>query len=123
MSDHNEKDPSYDFGYQTGQLVYYLLYQSQADYENKTHGMLEPFTNIRDVKTLFKKLEELFQNYKHKIWLGNKGFNASFANVAEYVAFNENQLFDNKMKAGFYAGYFDDNKLFGNNTTEGEINE
>ncbi len=48
-----KKDPNYDFGYQTGQLVYYLLYQSEA--EDKTHGMLEPFRDIRDVKTLFKK--------------------------------------------------------------------
>ncbi|MDK2921573.1 MAG: CRISPR-associated protein Csh1 [Desulfonauticus sp.] len=121
MSDYKEKDPNYDFGYQAGQLVYYLFYQSEA--EGKTHGMLEPFRDIRDVKTLFKKLEELFQNYKHKIWLGNREFNSMFAKVAEYVASNENQLFDNKIKAGFYAGYFDDNKLFSKNTEKGDKDE
>ena len=112
----------YEFGYWVGQLAYYLLWQSET--ENKTHGLVEPFMNIKSVKMLFRRLEELFQNYKHKIWLGNKGFNQLFSRVAEFVSLHKEDEFDDEMKAGFYAGYFDDNPLLEKKSKEeGESNE
>ncbi|MBU4446748.1 hypothetical protein KJ656_16975, partial [bacterium] len=96
------------FAYFAGQCVYYLLSQSESS--AKTHAMVEPFINIRNLQVFRLKLEELFKAYKHKISLNNRCFNSIFSDIWAFLATNSQVQFSDNMKAFFYAGYFNTNE-------------
>lgn len=95
------------FAYFAGQCVYYLFTQSESS--TKTHAMVEPFINIRNLNVFRLKFEELFKAYKHKINLNNRRFNAIFSDIWAFLATNNHVQFSDDLKAYFYAGYFDTN--------------
>lgn len=100
-------DPS--FAFFTGQIVNVMLRQSKS--ENKTHAMVEPFINVKNLKVLYKRVEDLFNAYKHSKYLYGKKFNYAFSSFWQYLLDNLDKDFTEEMKIAFYAGYFDNNSL------------
>ena len=96
------------FAYYAGQAVYFLL--SLSEKSNRTHAMVEPFINIRNLNMFRMRLEELFKAYKHKINLRNRNFNPVFSEIWSFLADNSNKQFSDDMKTLFYAGYFNSNE-------------
>jgi CRISPR-associated protein Csh1 len=101
--------------YYAGQIVYYLLMQSEK--KEKKHSMVEPFINISTLNTLGLKLIELFNAYSHAINITHKKFNDIFSNIFEFIIKGDNKKvkFDNNLKMFFYAGYFGNNIFFEKN--------
>jgi len=111
------------FAFFTGQIVRLLLRKSQAKGDNKTHAMVEPFINIRSLKMIYKKVEELFSAYKHKLNFNDNKFNAAFSSFWQYLLDNIDKGFTEEMKIAFYAGYFDNESLVYTKNSEGEKND
>jgi CRISPR-associated protein Csh1 len=72
----------YEYAFCAGQLIYYLLYQSQSG--GKTHSPIEPFINRTTVEAFNDQLVRIFNQYKHSIDFGNKIFNRLFEEVIGY---------------------------------------
>lgn len=80
-SDYKELN-SEEFFYLCGQVVKYLL--SQSEKEKKTADMLEPFLRANNSKKLKQDIELTFFKYKHKISLNHVKFNNAMSIIMAY---------------------------------------
>jgi CRISPR-associated protein Csh1 len=96
----------YEYAFCSGQLVYYLVSQSQS--ANKTHSLVEPFINRTTVESFNDQLIRTFNQYKHAISFNNKRFNKLFEQVLGYTPTTTYK----EMLPVFFAGYFADNLLY-----------
>ncbi len=107
-------DDSDSFFYFLGQLVYYLLYQSEAG--EKTHSMVIPFLQAGATNVImYQKLLPLFERYGYKIamHMEKNKFNSIFSKVEKYYHDKKDELkFTQDNKLIFLAGYLDDNMFF-----------
>ena len=73
---------SKEFFYMSGQVVKYLLGQSEA--YQKNGDMLEPFLRLKNVKKLKEEIRFTFFKYKHKIRLNHIQFTNALALITAY---------------------------------------
>lgn len=99
-----------EFGYAAGQIIYYLLLQSETS--NKTHALLEPF--IQKVEhTLFKDaIAKTVNKYKHNLdWYGKIGKGRFEKLISEVLGFEpEKKISD--LISFILAGYFAKSIIF-----------
>lgn len=101
---HIESDE--EFAFDAGQLIYYIIYQSEA--ANKTHAMLEPYITKND-PTLFKlAITRGIDQYKHKLPYGTK----RFQKLASEILGWECSLKIKDLLPILLAGYFSNSLLF-----------
>lgn len=101
---HFDSDELFAFG--AGQLIYYLLNQSEAG--EKTHQLLEPFLNKHRIFEFKKALEKTFEYYKHNIDFNNHSFNRLAREVFGYET--DKDLAE--LKSFILAGYFANNVIY-----------
>jgi len=95
---------SASFSYFAGQIVYYLLQLSET--KNKTHSLLEPFINIRNISVFMIRIEELIKAYKHNCSFENDDINQFISDCWSYMSDHRGDVITDEMRALFYAGYF-----------------
>ena len=105
-SDDAHFDSDEMFAYGAGQLIYFLLTQSETS--NKSHALFEPFLQPNDVEQFKRQITNVFEKYKHAIHLNAKSFNRV---LAEVQAFQTNRKM-NDLQAPLIAGYADQNFMF-----------
>ena len=93
------------FAFYLGQVVYYLLKQSEK--EDKMHSMVEPFIDLPTINRIAVKLQSTFKAYSHKISLTHPNFNKIFKQIWAFIVDHKDVMFSNDLKYLFYAGYFD----------------
>ena len=71
-----------EFAYAAGQVIYYLLNQSEAG--NKSHALLEPFLQKTDANQLRTAIARTFAQYKHAITFYKGRFEKLMAEVLSY---------------------------------------
>jgi len=71
-----------EFFYISGQVVKYLLGQSEA--YQKNGDMLEPFLRLKNVEKLKEEIRFTFFKYKHKIRLNHIQFTNALALITAY---------------------------------------
>jgi len=71
-----------EFAYAAGQVIYYLLNQSEAG--NKSHALLEPFLQKTDATQLRAAIARTFAQYKHAITFYKGRFEKLMAEVLSY---------------------------------------
>lgn len=95
-----------EFAYASGQLIYYILYQSEAS--NKTHSLLEPYISKSD-PSLFKTIiVRGIEQYKHKLNFGHRRFNRLASEVLGY----ECNTSIKDLLPIILAGYFSNSMIF-----------
>lgn len=92
-----------EFAYGAGQLIYYLLYQSEAS--NRTHVLLEPFLQKIQCKLLLNSITRTIDQYKHNISFGGRKFNKLACEVLGYTT-DENLK---ELTSFLLSGYFSNN--------------
>lgn len=103
---HLEEGNDIEFAYAFGQLVYYLLSQSEAS--NKTHSLLLSYLQKSDFELLKEKAKEDFTKYSYKISFNNKKFNKI---CSEIFAYKPKSKFSD-LVSFFLAGYFSKNSIY-----------
>lgn len=103
---HFNEGEDIQFAFCLGQLVYYLLSQSEAS--NKTHSLLLAYLQKSDFELLKQKAKEDITKYSYKISFNNKKFNKLSSEVFGYsteIKFSDISTF-------FLAGYFSKNIIY-----------
>ncbi len=77
---HVENDNEFD--YAAGQVIYYLLYQSETG--NKSHALLEPFLQKTDATQFKMAISRTFGQYKHAITFYKGRFEKLMSEVLAY---------------------------------------
>ncbi len=108
---HIENDE--EFAFSAGQLVYYLIYQSEA--ANKTHALMEPFISKNEPELFKVAIARGIDKYKHKLPYGTK----KFQKLASEVLGWETQTKIKDLLPLFLAGYFSNSQLFESTKNEG----
>lgn len=103
---HFEEGNDIEFAFSFGQLVYYLLSQSEAS--NKTHSLLLSYLQKSDFDLLKEKAKEDFTKYSYKISFNNKKFNKI---CSEIFSYKPQYKFSN-LVSFFLAGYFSKNSIY-----------
>lgn len=95
-----------EFAFDSGQLVYYILYQSEAS--NKTHSLMEPYITKNDSELFKVAIARGIEQYKHKLLFGTK----RFQKLASEILAWETETKIKEMLPLFLAGYFSNSLLF-----------
>jgi CRISPR-associated protein Csh1 len=103
---HLEENQDAEFAFCFGQMVFYLLAQSEAS--NKTHSLLLAYLQKADFDILKQKAKEDITKYSYKISFNNKKFNKISSEILGYLP---NAKF-NDLISFFLAGYFSKNMIF-----------
>lgn len=103
---HFEENEDIEFAFCFGQLVYYLLSQSEAS--NKTHSLLLAYLQKSDFELLKQKAKEDATKYSYKISFHNKKFNKMSGEVFGYTP--KTNFTD--LNSFFLAGYFSKNIIY-----------
>ncbi|MEO0224581.1 MAG: hypothetical protein ABIL76_05765, partial [candidate division WOR-3 bacterium] len=111
FKDKDQETVDYFYGLLLGQIVYYILSQSKA--KDKTHSLVEGFTNVGNLGVLSARIREYFDKYKHQIPFNFWQFNQVMSIVLEYCLENKNKSF-REIEIPFYIGYFDSNIFYKN---------
>lgn len=98
-----------EFAFDAGQLVYYILYQSEAS--NKTHALMEPYISKSDSELFKTTIARGIDQYKHKLPFGTK----KFQKLASEVLGWQTEIKIKDMLPLFLAGYFSNSLLFESN--------
>ncbi len=101
---HIESDE--EFAFDSGQLVYYIVYQSEA--ANKTHALIEPYISKNDPELFKTAIARGIEQYKHKLPFGTK----KFQKLASEVLGWETKTKIKEVLPLFLAGYFSNSQLF-----------
>lgn len=101
---HLKSDEVYAFG--TGQLIYYLLSQSEAG--ERTHALLEPFLQKTNHAHFNEAISNLLLKYKHAISFNFERFNKLVSEVLDYTP----TLSLQDLRPIILAGYFCPNILY-----------
>lgn len=110
---HFSSDEAYAYG--AGQLIYYLLSQSQAG--DRTHALLEPFLQKTNYAHFNEAISNIILKYKHAIGFDFRRFNALSGEVLDYEA--ERPL--TELRPVMLAGYFSPNILYKSTKTDPEL--
>lgn len=95
-----------EFAFAAGQLIYYILYQSEAS--NKTHALLEPYISKRD-SALFKlTITRGIEQYKHALTFGHRKLNKLASEVLGYDC----KASIKDLLPVILAGYFSNSLIF-----------
>ena len=103
---HFEDGEDMEFAFCFGQLVYYLLSQSEAS--NKTHSLLLAYLQKSDFDLLKQKAKEDAAKYSYKISFNNKKFNKMSGEVFGYTPTTK----FSELSSFFLAGYFSKNIIY-----------
>lgn len=95
-----------EFAFDSGQLVYYLIYQSEA--ANKTHALMEPYISKNEPAQFKVALSRGIEQYKHKLPYGTKKFQKL---ASEVLGWETNTKIKDLLPI-FLAGYFSNSLLF-----------
>jgi CRISPR-associated protein Csh1 len=100
---HIESDE--EFAFAAGQLVYYLIFQSEV--ANKTHSLMEPFISKNDPEQFKIAIANGIDRYKHKLPYGTK----KFQKIASEVLAWQTKTKIKDLLPIFLAGYFSNSQL------------
>lgn len=103
---HFEENEDMQFAFCFGQLVYYLLSQSEAS--NKTHSLVLAYLQKSDFELLKQKAKEDATKYSYKISFNNRRFNKMSGEVFGYIP--KTNFAD--LNSFFLAGYFSKNIIY-----------
>ena len=93
----------------SGQMAYYLTYQSESS--NKTFRLVEHYLKSKNSKTIKTHLRHDFEKYKHKLYL--VGENLKFKNaIAILLAYDKELKFSNEDLDALLIGLVSENILF-----------
>ncbi len=95
-----------EFYFMCGQLARYLASQSES--KDKNFDLIEPFLRANNGDQFKKKLQQLFNAYKHKISMNNYRFSRAFGAVQGYAPNSDAKEFMDM----FYAGLMIDNIMY-----------
>jgi CRISPR-associated protein Csh1 len=101
---HIESDE--EFAFDAGQLIYYIIYQSEAS--NKTHAMLEPYITKNDSMLFKLAITRGIDQYKHKLPYGTKKFQKL---ASEILGWDSSSKIKDLLPI-ILAGYFSNSLLF-----------
>lgn len=90
-----------EFAYAAGQVIYYLLNQSEAG--NKSHALLEPFLQKTDATQLRMAIARTFAQYKHAITFYKGRFEKLMAEVLSYDLDSDLKSLLPMILAGYFA--------------------
>ena len=99
------EDPA-EFAFAAGQLIYFLLNQSEAG--NKSHALLEPFLQKSKAELLQDSISNTINTYKHAIDFGKGRFERLSKEVLAY----ETNVNIKKLQRYLLAGYFADSVIY-----------
>ena len=99
-----------EFAYLAGQCIRYLF--SKSETSDKSYNRLETFLQKTDCRLLQKAMANFFAMYKHKE-VTNK-FGKVFAQIMDY----ETEANVKDYLPELLAGFFDDNKLFSDRSSD-----
>ena len=102
-----------EFAFSAGQLVYYLIYQSET--ANKTHSLMEPYISKSNPQLFKAAIAKGIDRYKHKLPFGTKKFQKLASEVLGWDT--ETEIKD--LLPLFLAGYFFNSLLFESTKNEG----
>jgi CRISPR-associated protein Csh1 len=103
-----------EFAFGAGQVIYFLLGKSQAG--NKTHALLEPFTQKTNPETLKAEIARVFDRYKHEVSFGQGRFERLMREVLGY----EGAVELRKLLPVMLAGYFSNPVIYENKNLKPE---
>ncbi|MCB9290691.1 MAG: hypothetical protein H6560_25510 [Lewinellaceae bacterium] len=95
-----------EFAFGAGQVIYFLLNQSQAS--KKTHALLEPFTQKTNPDLLKGEVARVFDRYKHAVDFGKGRFERLMREVLGYGGPADLK----KLLPLLLAGYFADPVIY-----------
>ena len=114
-SENNHFKNDEEFAFASGQVIYYLLSQSESS--NRTHALLEPFLQKTDVGLFKDSIIRQFNKYKHNIRFKQSKFEKLMSEVLSYKL--DKSLSD--LMPFILAGYFSKNEIYlSNNKLENE---
>lgn len=96
-----------EFVFDAGQLVYYILYQSEAS--NKTHALMEPYITKNDPELFKAAIARGIDQYKHKFLFMKK---SNFQKITSEILAWQTETKIKDMLPLFLAGYFSNSLLF-----------
>ncbi len=99
-------DSDDEFAFTAGQVIYYLL--SQSETSNKTHALLEPFLQKSDAEQFKLAISRVFDQYKHAITFYKGRFEKL---MAEVLSYNTDTNLKSLMPMTL-AGYFAENVIY-----------
>ena len=105
------EDPA-EFAFAAGQLIYYLLDQSESS--NKSHALLEPFLQKSKTELLQDSISNTINTYKHAINFGKGRFERLSKEVLAY----ETNVNIKKLQRYLLAGYFADSVIYEKNENQ-----
>lgn len=94
-----------EFAFNAGQLVYYLIYQSETS--NKTHALLEPYISKSDPNLFKLAITRGIEKYKHNFPFGTKKFQKL---TSEILGYDCNKIIKDMLPI-LLAGYFSNSML------------
>lgn len=100
-------EDSDEFYFLAGQLAYYIVSQSEAS--KKTFGLFEPFLIAKNSNQIKRKLEDVFEIYKHAINISNIKFKNAMSMV---MAYDIDTKIQDHMKDLFLAGLLSNNMFY-----------
>jgi CRISPR-associated protein Csh1 len=105
--DYYESDE--DFAFATGQLIRYLLDQSESG--NKNHSMLDPFLQkLRNFNSFIAQLTKTLKSYAYKIKMNYNLFDKMMSNTMSYKLENGKSLKD--LEFVLISGYFAQSAIY-----------
>lgn len=112
--DYHLKEDDEEFAFDAGQLIYYILYQSESS--NKTHAMLEPYISKNDPDLFILTITRGIEQYKHKFPFGTKKFPKLASEILGYKCKTKIK----ELLPIILAGYFSHSLLFESSKTKQE---
>ncbi|MCL5266791.1 MAG: hypothetical protein M1469_01650 [Bacteroidetes bacterium] len=95
-----------EFAFDAGQLIYYILYQSQTS--NKTHALLEPYISKSDPVLFKQTITRGIEQYKHALNFGHRKLNKL---ASEVLGYDCNASIKDLLPV-ILAGYFSNSLIF-----------
>ncbi|MBP3041782.1 hypothetical protein J9303_20275, partial [Bacillaceae bacterium Marseille-Q3522] len=102
-----------EFYYLSGQLAFYLLYQSESS--NRNMGMFETILRVKYASQLKKRLDELLLSYGHAINMDAKKFRNAFSSI---MGFETSSKVEGINRELLLAGLLSDNVFLQKKTEE-----
>lgn len=95
-----------EFAYAAGQLIYYLVNQSEA--ANRTYAVLEPFLQKTNVDQLQLAIARTLDQYKHAITM-YRFYQGRFENLSSKIYSYDNSVKVKPLLPYILAGFFAEN--------------
>jgi CRISPR-associated protein Csh1 len=90
-----------EFGFLAGQVIRYLLHQSQSG--DKRNGLFDPFVKTSNPQRLKQRIQQSIEQYQYNIYMGYKALGKSISAVLMFDTKNSDfELIKTAMIAGYY---------------------